>query len=210
MGMVLGLAPLSDETIERLLADPPLVWAVIVPDDPEFLQNARLKAAARKRPGFFARLFGASPRAEDAQPTPAPEPLVLREGEGKNSDLDKAWHGIHFLLTGSGDGGNPPLDFLVAGGREVGDEDVGYGTARVFSAAQTRIINGALSAISDDQLRARFDGQAMTKKGIYPDIWDRDPADDDTLGYAMEYVTTLRETLAEAVTNGYGIMVTLS
>lgn len=27
----------------------------------------------------------------------------------------------------------------------------------------------------------------MVKKEIYPEIWDRDPKDDDTLGYLIEY-----------------------
>ena len=33
MSMILGLTALSDATIARLLADPPLVWRVITPDD---------------------------------------------------------------------------------------------------------------------------------------------------------------------------------
>jgi hypothetical protein len=43
-------------------------------------------------------------------------------------DGDKAWHGIHFLLTGTAGEGTPPLDFIVRGGQEVGDIDVGYMT----------------------------------------------------------------------------------
>src|SRR5215203_4027303 len=47
-------------------------------------------------------------------------------------DLDKSWHGIHYLLTKTAWAGEPPLSFLVLGGAEVGDIDVGYGTARAF------------------------------------------------------------------------------
>lgn len=36
--------------------------------------------------------------------------------------LHKAWHGIHFVLTGSAWGGEPPLNFLVSGGASIGDE----------------------------------------------------------------------------------------
>ena len=53
-------------------------------------------------------------------------------GPGGELDLDKAWHGIHFLLTGSAWEGEEPLCYLLAGGQEVGDEDVGYGPARVL------------------------------------------------------------------------------
>jgi hypothetical protein len=39
-------------------------------------------------------------RAETATPEAA-TPLVLSEGEGDVVDLDKTWHGIHYLLTGT-------------------------------------------------------------------------------------------------------------
>jgi hypothetical protein len=210
MGMILGIWQLRDETIERLVDDPPLVWRIIAPDSEELYEAARRAADQASKPGLLARLFGRGATPADPQPVPDAVPFALRDGEGVDSDLDKAWHGIHFLLTGSSDEGNPPLDFLIAGGRPVGDEDVGYGTARVFSAAETRGIADALKAISDEQLAARFDPRAMTAKKIYPDIWDRDPADDDTLGYVMEYVTTLRQTLEEALASGQGLMITLS
>lgn len=41
--------------------------------------------------------------------------------------MDKAWHGIHYLLTGTAWEGDPPLNFLVTGGREVGTEEIGIG-----------------------------------------------------------------------------------
>ncbi len=47
------------------------------------------------------------------------------------ADLDKAWHGIHYLLTGTAWKGEPPLCYLVRGGQTIGDVEVGYGPARV-------------------------------------------------------------------------------
>ncbi len=44
-------------------------------------------------------------------------------------DLDKAWHGVHYLLTGQADGGELPHSLAVTGGEEFGPE-VGYGPAR--------------------------------------------------------------------------------
>ena len=207
MGMILTLAPLRDATIERLLADPPLVWQLLAPDDPEPYERSRREAIARSRPGFFSRLFGGS-RAPEAPPEP--EPLALADAEGEIVDVDKAWHGIHYLLTRSAWDGEPPLGFLVNGGREVGDEDVGYGTARVFTAAETRTIADALDRLSDEALKVRFAPADMMAKKIYPEIWDRDPEDDDTLGYLIAYAGTLRETVAAAVKNGHGLIVLLS
>ena len=36
-------------------------------------------------------------------------------------DIGEAWHGLQYLLTGTAWEGQPPLDFLVPGGDEVGD-----------------------------------------------------------------------------------------
>jgi hypothetical protein len=51
-------------------------------------------------------------------------------GKGDELEVDKAWHGLHFLLTGSAWEGSFPLNFIVAGGQEVGD-DLGYGPLEV-------------------------------------------------------------------------------
>src|SRR5260370_19668019 len=52
--------------------------------------------------------------------------------------LKKAWHAIHFVLTGSRLGGDEPLNFLVSEGTPVGEVDVGFGPARVLSSQHVR------------------------------------------------------------------------
>jgi len=205
MGMYVALASLSDATIARLHADPPLVWQVIAPDDPEAIIRAR---GAPKRPGLLARLLGRGP-AEAPAPAPPPS-LALAEDEGEILDLDKSWHGIHYLLTGTAWEGESPLNFLVTGGREVGDEEVGQGPARTYTAAETREVAGALAALSDAELRARFAPGDMMRLEIYPEIWDRDPAEDDTLGYLMEYLGLLRTAVATVVERRHGLLVTIT
>ena len=91
----------------------------------------------------------------------------------------------------------------------MGDEDVGYGPARAFTSAQTKAIATALAAVSDDELRGRYVPDAMMKAEIYPEIWDRDPSKDDALGYLMEYVKVIRETLATVTARGHGLLVYL-
>lgn len=200
MSMCLGIATLDDANISRVLSDPPLIWRVIAPDDPEPLEAAR---AAKRKPTLLSRLFG---RRQDVS---ARADLDLSVA-GEASDLDKAWHGIHYLLTGTAWEGDPPLNFLVSGGRAVGDIDVGYGPARVLTSEETRKARDALRALTDDDLRARFDPTDMIAKEIYPEIWDRSPADDDTLGYLIEYVQVLRRFLDQAVVKKFGLVVYLS
>jgi hypothetical protein len=202
MSMCLGMVALDDANIARVLADPPLIWRVIAPDDPEPYEDAR---RAARTPSLIGRLFGRKP-APDA---PVAD-LDLDEDELADAELDKAWHGIHYLFTGTAWEGAPPLNLLVSGGREVGRIDVGYGPARVFVSGDVKEAHEALEGVSDETLRSRFRPDDMMKLKIYPEIWDRDPTDDDTLGYLMENVAILRRFLKEAVEHERGIVVYVS
>ena len=201
MSMILGILALRDANLQRLLDDPPLVWQAIAPDDPEIYDKAR---AEQSKGGRLMRLLG---RATPAKPVPD---LELTPEEGLTTDLDKAWHGIHYLLTRTAWEGEPPGNFLVTGGREVGDLDVGYGPARVLTSTETRAARDWLNNIEEDELRSRFNPEDMLAKEIYPDIWARDPEEDDTLGYLVEYARTLRGFLNQAVDEGLGIVVYLT
>ncbi|HKP81146.1 MAG TPA: YfbM family protein [Pyrinomonadaceae bacterium] len=201
MGMVLALVALSDANIARLLQDPPLVWRAIAPDEPEAYEKARTEKVKQT---LWSKLF------RRTQPMTTVPDLEMSGVEGLNTDLDKAWHGIHYLLTGTAWEGDYPRNFLVKGGTEVGDIDVGYGTARVLTAAQTREVLDALNGVSDEDLEARFDPQDMVAKEIYPEIWDRDPEEDDTFGYLTEYFQVLRGFLSQTVDEGLGLVVYFS
>src|SRR5438874_10953823 len=71
--------------------------------------------------------------------------------------LDKAWHAIHFVLTGSRLGGDAPLNFLVSEGTPVGEVDVGYGPARVLTSQQVRALANALAAVAPEEVAQRVD-----------------------------------------------------
>src|SRR5688572_17439045 len=110
-------------------------------------------------------------------------------------DLDKTWHGLHYLLTGSAWEGEGPTAFLVEGGELMG---VGVRSARVFWPNEVEAIHSALAAVTPDELRRRFDPQAMMREEVYPQIWDRDPKQDDTLGELVLYFAKLKEFVANA------------
>ena len=198
MGICLGLATLNDSNIARVLADPPLIWRVIAPDDPETYEHAR-----RETGSLLGKMFGRKGAS-------AAREFVLGEWEGIATDLDKAWHGIHYLLTGTAESGDFPWCFLLVGGRAVGDVDVGYGPARVFSCAQTKNIHTALATLNEDHLRSRFKPSEMTAMDIYPEIWSRGSPDDETIGYLLENYSILQGFLHQAVENEVGVVVYLS
>ena len=125
-------------------------------------------------------------------------------------DVDKAWHGLHFLLTGTAWDGTSPLDFIVAGGEMVGDVDVGYGPARAFRPRDLKAIARAIEPFDEAELRRRFDPARMKKLEIYPDIWGRPPDEDDTLGYLIENWSLLKPFIQKGAADGFGMIVWLA
>lgn len=196
MGMLLGLNTIGDENLRKVLETPALIWQIMAPDDPSVQQ------IQQPQPGFFAKLLGAKPEP----PIPL-ERLEFADGELREADLDKAWHGIHYLLTGTAWDGEPPLNFIVAGGETVGDEDVGYGPARAFTAAQTRSIADSLDALPRDELVSRFDPQDMIAQEIYLGLSDSQSENDETLNYCLEYFDDLKTFVRKAADDGLGLLV---
>lgn len=187
--MILGLTTATDETLTQLMACPQWVWFVL---------------ADREEAIDLLEASGCKP--EDLPSLP-PEDFGHGPGERVVTDLDKAWHGIHFLLTGSACEGESPWCYLLRGGQYVGDVDVGYGAARALSAAEVRDWANALATLPVSDFRARFDAERMVANDIYPDFRDRAPEDDDTLGYLEEYYSVLREYVVAASQNGMGLLI---
>ncbi|MHC5077311.1 MAG: DUF1877 family protein, partial [Planctomycetota bacterium] len=111
MSMRLAFYTVSDSTIGKLLTEPPLIFRLVAPDDPEMYIECILE---KNKPGFIKRLFGISSQQKEVSDVPD---LDLEKGEGVCIDLDKAWHGIHYLLTQTDYEGESPLNFLVVGGQ---------------------------------------------------------------------------------------------
>lgn len=209
MSMILGLNTLRDESLAKVLADPPLVWKVIAPDELEMYESARAESSKPTTGSFFKRLFGGGSRKSGLADNNGLN-LVLADDEVGDIDLDKAWHGIHFMLTQTAWEGEAPLNFLLLGGTEIGEIDVGYGPARGMTSAEVRTVAEALRNIDESFMRARFDPALMMELEIYPTIWDRDPDEDDTFGYCMEYFVMLRDFVISATERGTGLIISIT
>ena len=127
-------------------------------------------------------------------------------GEAPETDLDKAWHAIHFLLTGSAEDGDEPLCYLMMGGQQIGDEDVGYGPARALLPDEVKSFDAALSQVTGADLVQRFNPDQMMTQKIYPEIWDRS-AEDPVLDYVVDYYEILRSFVREASDAGNGLII---
>lgn len=125
-------------------------------------------------------------------------------------DIDKAWHGIHFLLTGSPDPGAYPLDFLLAGGADVGSRDDGFGPPRAFSPDEVKEIWNSLEPITEEVLREQFSAQALADNRIYPEgAWDTS-SDSDFTDYLAPNFRELRSFLESARSENQAVIVYLT
>ena len=105
--------------------------------------------------------------------------------------------------------GDFPKNFIVSGGEAVGDVDVGYGPARVFTAAETAEIAAALSKITYAELRSRFDAAAFSEEQVYLDIWD-EPIEECVDSYPTPSFEKLKEFIEKATSEGRGLVVYLN
>ncbi len=121
--------------------------------------------------------------------------------------MDKAWHGIHYVLTGTADATDHPLGFLVSGGTPIGSEDFGYGPDRAFSSAQLAAITGLLESLDRVTLFARYEPKKMDRAGVYPQFWARDG--DDGFDYIFENFERMRAFFIEAQKHQFGLLIFL-
>lgn len=186
MSMIGFFYALRDEDLEAIVATPSLVHRLS--DDP----------MPPKKPSFLSRLFGGKPstsKLEDWRPSP----------ETTAFDVDKAWHGIHFLLTGSAWEGDGPLAFILHGGREI-SEDLGYGPPHGFTSAEVKTIDGALQNIAPATLFERADPQDFAKHEIYPEVWTRE-SKESCIGYVIEYLNALKKFVGDVAQSRRGLVI---
>ncbi len=86
-------------------------------------------------------------------------------------DLDTAWHGIHWLLTGTAYDAETATGQAIFGGEPIGP-DLGNGKAHLIDPRTVKRIAEALSHLKATDLAERVDPEAMREADIYPGYWD--------------------------------------
>lgn len=84
--------------------------------------------------------------------------------------LDKAWHGVHWLLARNAGSNDKPASKIVMGGTEIG-QNLGYGKARYFSPVEVKRIAKLLAAIAPADLKKNYDPAQMDLANVYPNDW---------------------------------------
>lgn len=100
-------------------------------------------------------------------------------------DIEKAWAGIMFLLTGETIETMSDNLWRVIYNPQLIDEnqDLGYGPASYLTAEQVKELNSEISDIKVKELKKNFDPDKMLANDVYPAIWDEDDSFDYLLGY---------------------------
>ena len=138
-----------------------------------------------------------------------------KEAQGEDLNLDKAWHGLHYLLTGTAWEGAEPAGYLLVGGQQVGDEqehDVfGYGPARILMPGEVAAFSAYVStALTTAAVHQRFNPAEMTQLAIYPAVWDRADEAEHNLEFLTEAAAELRGFLRRAAARGQAVIIYLA
>ncbi|MEM9500373.1 MAG: YfbM family protein [Pseudomonadota bacterium] len=117
-------------------------------------------------------------------------------------DLDKEWHALHFLLTGSVDPTNDPMSLILGDFEEIG-EDCGYGPAFFISAKKFKAFNEAAANLDSAALKERYKTEEMVAQNVYlGEMYHREG--EEGLNFLTERLDELREFAAKAASGGLG------
>jgi hypothetical protein len=114
----------------------------------------------------------------------------------KSVDLDKAWHAIHYLLTGDSE-----LTFLLTGTQIEGISE----HCEVHSPDSLRSLQLRLASTSVAEIMSGFRLDDFNDRNIYPGGWTKDMAP-----YVAEHLERFLRKLRELVDDESGMMVVIS
>ena len=142
---------------------------------------------------------------------------VLYESEDNDDaflDIDKAWGGILYLLTGKTFASGSPEDEVDSLNRiffsaQFFDEDmdVGYGPAHYLTPEQVAGIHRKITSLTEADLKARYDTEAMNEEEeLYPSLeWN-----EEDFEYLYSHFQALQSFFATAASRGEAMITFLS
>ena len=144
-----------------------------------------------------------------------PELFLENRVDGAYSmDIDKAWGGILYLLTGKAFASGSPEDEVDSLNRiffsaQFFDEDmdVGYGPAHYLTPEQVAGIHRKIASLTEADLKARYDPEAMNEEEeLYPSLdWN-----EEIFEYLYFHFQALQSFFATAASRGEAIVTFLS
>ena len=92
--------------------------------------------------------------------------VTADSGSEEGLTLEKSWHCVHYLLTGTAWETDTFVGKAILGGAEIGP-DMGYGPARYLEPNEVEKVAKALKTVSKKDLASRFNLEAMKAAKVY-------------------------------------------
>ena len=204
MGMTCSLYRATETEIEQLISDPSAIAGFLEADDRTGppVRVVRPKGLL----GLVLRLFPIT--ITEVAPGPAESTSVAVVDPDRSIDLDKAWHGLHFLFTGTADEGEEPACYLLRGGADLDDE----GQARALRPQEVQRFATFLGTLTPAELAPRYNPERMTRLEIYPDrIWKRATSPGESpQEWLLESFSALQQFVSRAAADGHGVVIHLA
>ena len=121
---------------------------------------------------------------------------------GRLIDFDKAWHGLHFVLSGEVGATEHPLGILV-------NMDSEPGSVRLVAAETMRQFDSALRELTDEDLRDRYNAAEMARYTLYMSDWFVEEGSEGW-SYIAQNLTALRKFSADCVMSNSSALVVLN
>jgi len=123
---------------------------------------------------------------------------------GEEIDVDKDWHVIHFLLTGSAQACDRPEGSLLADDRPIGVGDVGVGRPWALLPDEIARFAQAISDFRYADMTDRFDIGEMLRQ----DVYSAGAVENESwcLDSLWKRIGTLRDFVTTASRNGQGVI----
>lgn len=231
MSMLGTFVQVEPGLLDRILQDPSLAERLFEPALPAAFDPERMREAILARgPQLLAGAMDLHPQLRaQIEESLGRTQEALRGGEGGDAlfalmqerrgrragarpegvhdvlELDKAWHGLHYVLSGTVEPGESLLSRAVLGGTEVGEDFSGYGPARCFTVEQVAELARALGDPQvEEQASDRYDPARMTELQIYPFGWGTDARE-----WIMDAFRSLRSFHAGAAADGRAVVTCL-
>jgi hypothetical protein len=129
--------------------------------------------------------------------------------EERRLDLDKSWHGIHFLLSSCEEGKSQLGSFLLSGGHRIPVRVERPAPTRAFLSSDVKEIADFLLPITNERLLIHYQPKIMNQLKIYLMIWgeldeDRSFIDD----YLLANFSFLKEFVLQAASQNFSLVIT--
>ncbi|MEN3747149.1 YfbM family protein [Sphingomonas sp. HF-S3] len=125
-------------------------------------------------------------------------------------DFDKAWHALHFMMTGNAGMTSHPLSVLVADDRNmIGTDELGLGGYWLLDPQRVDQFARTLEQLSDDDLIKTFDPTRMVADNVYLSEFFVEEAE-EALPYIMQGVPRFRAFAEAASRDGDHVIGILS